>query len=186
MSETKAGLLTYVAQAGLKRKELLMPQPPMCWNYRSVSSHLADKMMIIMMMMLSSILELEMYFSWHSACLAYKSYEPVMYGVGGVWWCVPIIPALGRWRQWDQTFKVILCYILIPANPSYIQFQNYIIMEFRRIRNSVPFLPSVTYLIYGLWVPSQLPLSKERPAYGHYLFLIYLDMVVQSKYIERK
>jgi predicted transposase YdaD len=28
-----------------------------------------------------------------------------------VWWCIPIILALERWKQEDQEFKVIMTYI---------------------------------------------------------------------------
>jgi hypothetical protein len=29
-----------------------------------------------------------------------------------VWWWVPVLPALGRWRQEDQEFKVNLSFIV--------------------------------------------------------------------------
>lgn len=28
------------------------------------------------------------------------------------WWCTTMIPALGRWRQKDQKFEVIVRYVL--------------------------------------------------------------------------
>lgn len=29
-----------------------------------------------------------------------------------VWWCLPVIPAFGRWQQEKQKFRVILGYIM--------------------------------------------------------------------------
>lgn len=34
--------------------------------------------------------------------------------------CTPVIPALGKWRQMDQEFKIILCYTEFEAHFEYI------------------------------------------------------------------
>lgn len=53
-------------------------------------------------------------------------------------------------------------------------------------KNKEQYLASTLTYPLNIWTLGTISaaLSKERPAYGHSLFLTYLDMVVQSKYIK--